>query len=153
MLSVLARFSIRIFGGRKIQWDDGLVLLSSLCLMIAFGVCHKLLNTFYLVEALNKQLTIPFREEFPHILDVAKWAFIFSSFNWTSIYLVKFTFMSFFHILTLGMSKRIMRYFWATVGILVVCYVYSVLNFAVICPHFGADVGQSALISLSRSTY
>jgi hypothetical protein len=149
ILSVLARFAIRIFGGRKIQWDDGFVLVACICLIIAFACCHKFLDALYLVGAMNQKLTIPFREDIPAILDVNKWGFIFSAFNWTSLYFVKFAFMYFFHALTLGLSVRIMRFFWITVGFLVVCWIYAVVNFAVICPHFGANAGQLALTSLS----
>jgi hypothetical protein len=136
---VLARFAIRIFGGRKIRWDDGFVLVSCLCLIVAFVCVHKLLNTFYLIEAMNQRKTIPFREDIPAILDTPKWAFIFSTFNWTSLYLVKFAFMNFFHTLTRGLSVKIMRFYWITVGFLVLCWIYAVINFVVICPHFGTD--------------
>lgn len=139
---MLARFSIRIFGGRKISWDDGLVLLSSMCLIIAFSVCHRLLSTFYLIEAMNKKVAGPFREDIPQILDVAKYAFVFAIFNWTSVYLIKFTFMYFFHVLTIGLSVRITRFYWATLGIIVICWVYTVINFPIICPYFGAEAGQ-----------
>ncbi|KAH3996200.1 hypothetical protein HBH98_116440 [Parastagonospora nodorum] len=139
ILSVLARFAIRIFGGRKIKWDDGFVLISCICLIISFACVHKLLNTFYLVEAMNQKMVIPFRDDIPAILDVPKWAFMFSVFTWTSLYFVKFAFMYFFYPLTLGLSIRTLRLFWVTVGFLVVCWVYAVVNFAVICPHFGAN--------------
>lgn len=142
---MLARFAIRIFGGRKIKWDDGFVLISCIFLIASFVCVHKLLNTFYLVEAMNQKIAIPFREDVPAILEVPKWAFMFSVFTWTSLYFVKFAFMYFFYPLTLGLSIRIMRFYWVTVGFLVVCWIYAVVNFAVICPHFGADAGQLAL--------
>jgi len=142
ILSVFVRFAIRIFGGRKIRWDDGLVLVSSLCLAVAFACVHKALNPFYLVEAINQRKTIPFREDIPAILDIPKWAFIFSIFGWNSIYLVKFAFMYFFHGLTLGLSVRVVRFFWITAGFLVIAWIYAVVNFVVICAHFGADAAK-----------
>ncbi len=148
---MLARFAIRIFGNRKVRWDDGFVLVSSICCLIAFACCHKLLNTFYLIEAMNQKTIIPFREDISAILDVSKWAFMFSTFNWTSLYLVKFAFMYFFHALTLGLSTRIIRFFWITVGFLVICWIYAIVNYVVICPHFGGNASQLALGSLWRS--
>ena len=145
------RFAIRIFGGRKIRWDDGLVLVSSLCLTVAFACVHKALNPFYLVEAINQRKTIPFREDIPAILDIPKWAFIFSIFGWNSIYLVKFAFMYFFHGLTLGLSVRVVRFFWITAGFLVIAWIYAVVNFVVICAHFGADAGQSMFCPLLKT--
>ncbi|KAI4914836.1 hypothetical protein J4E90_004870 [Alternaria incomplexa] len=100
------------------------------------------LNPFYLVEAINQRKTIPFREDVPAILDIPKWAFIFSIFGWNSIYLVKFAFMYFFHGLTLGLSVRVVRFFWITAGFLVIAWIYAVVNFVVICAHFGADAAK-----------
>jgi len=124
--------------------------VSSLCLTVAFACVHKALNPFYLVEAINQRKTIPFREDIPAILDIPKWAFIFSIFGWNSIYLVKFAFMYFFHGLTTALSIKVIRFFWITVGFLVIAWIYAVVNFVVICAHFGADAGQSMFCPLSR---
>jgi hypothetical protein len=139
ILSVIARFAIRTFSGRKIRWDDALVLLSSMMLTIAFGICHKMLGTLYLIEALFKKQIVPFREEVPKLQATLKWAIIFAVMNWTSVYLIKFTFMYFFHPLIFGLSRRIIRFYWITVGILTVCWIYTVLNPVIICSHLGAS--------------
>jgi hypothetical protein len=99
---------------------------------------------------MNQKTVMPFREDIPAILDVPKWGFIFSAFSWTSIYLVKFAFLYFFHALTLGLSIRVMRFYRITVGFIVICWVWAVVSFAVMCPHFGADAGQLALHSLTN---
>ena len=91
---------------------------------------------------MNQKQAIPFREEIPLILDLPKWAFMTSSFTWTSLYFVKFAFMYFFHALIHGRSKRVMWYFWTAVGVIVVCWLYSVVIFAIICPHFGTETGE-----------
>ncbi|XXH05028.1 hypothetical protein Hte_011452 [Hypoxylon texense] len=139
VLSVAARLGIRIFGRRNIGWDDGLVLFATMALIVAFSVCLRLLNTLYLVEAMNKKAAVPFQEEIPDILDLSKWATVFAAMNWTAVYMVKFAFMNFFHVLIKGMSPRITRFYWATVGISIICWLYTILGPIIICPHFGAS--------------
>jgi hypothetical protein len=51
----------------------------------------------------------------------------------------------------MGLSIGIVRFFWITVGFLIVCLIYAVVNFVIICPHFGANAGQVALDSFSTS--
>ncbi|RYP91330.1 hypothetical protein DL770_002564 [Monosporascus sp. CRB-9-2] len=63
-------------------------------LVAAFGVCLKILGMLYLVEAMNKEVVFPFQEDTPQILDLTKWATIFVAMNWTSVYSVKFDFLS-----------------------------------------------------------
>lgn len=58
--------------------------------------------------------------------------------------------MYFFHGLTLGLSVRVVRFFWITAGFLVIAWIYAVVNFVVICAHFGADAGQSMFCPLLR---
>ncbi|KAF2742644.1 hypothetical protein M011DRAFT_529752 [Sporormia fimetaria CBS 119925] len=142
ILSVIARFAIRLFGRRKIQLDDALVLLAAMMLAVAFAVVMKITDTMYLIEAMNKKVTIPFREEIPDVLDVIKWAFIFAAMNWTSVYLVKFAFMAFFRPLVFGSSRRLKQYYWAIIGILAVSWVYTIINPFIICPHFGIEASK-----------
>lgn len=118
------------------------MLLAGTSLVVAFGICLRLLDTLYLVEAMNKGLAIPFQEEIPQILDLIKWATIFAAMNWTSVYMVKFAFLNFFYTLIQGLPKRITRLYWATVGISIICWIYTVLDPIIICPHFGADSGK-----------
>ncbi|KAI1391050.1 uncharacterized protein F4822DRAFT_171120 [Hypoxylon trugodes] len=140
ILCVVARFGIRFFGHRKIGWDDGFVLLAAIGLAAGFGVCIKMLNVLFLVEAINKKVVaFPFQEEVPQILEVTKWSAIFAVTSWTSVYLVKFAFMNFFYALIQGMPSRITRFYWSTVGISIVCWIYTVSSFFIVCPHFGAD--------------
>ncbi|KAF1993621.1 hypothetical protein P154DRAFT_557648 [Amniculicola lignicola CBS 123094] len=142
ILSVCLRIGIRIFGGRRIRWDDILVILAAVFLTVAFGLLLKLLDTLYLIEAMNKKTAIPFREDIPNILELGKWAAVFATMNWSAVYVVKFAFMYFFHTLVVGLSKRIGRFFWTTLGILIVCWIYTVCNAFIICPHFGADAAK-----------
>ncbi|KAF2812735.1 uncharacterized protein BDZ99DRAFT_487147 [Mytilinidion resinicola] len=141
LLSVLARFAIRIFGRRQIRWDDGLVFLATIALIVAFGVCLKLLETLYLVEAINKKAAFPFREDMPKMLDLVKWLAVFAIMNWTSVYMVKFAFMYFFYTLFWGLSLKTVRIYCTSVGLLIVCWMYTVVN-PIICPHFGANAAK-----------
>lgn len=142
ILCVSVRFAIRIFGRRKIGWDDGLVLIAFMALIAAFVVCHKFVTMLYLMAALRNEAVIVFQEELLEIKDVLKWANIFGAMNFTAVYMVKFAFLNFFYPLIQGMSLRITRFYWATVGISIVCWLYTVLNVIIVCPRFGADSGQ-----------
>jgi hypothetical protein len=136
---VICRFAIRVFKRRKIRLDDGLVFAAALSLIAAYGLCLHVLPNLYLVEAINKRKIIPFREDIPRLLTILKWATIFAAMNWTSVYLVKFAFMYFFHPLIVGLSKRVTRFYWATVVLLVVFWIYTVVEPVTICPHYGAS--------------
>lgn len=142
ILAVLARFAIRVFKRRKVLLDDGFVLFATMTLIAAYGLCLHLLPNLYLVEAMNRgTIKFPFREELPGLLNTVKYATAFAAMNWTSVYMVKFAFMYFFHPLIAGLSKRVTQFFWTTVALLVVFWIYTVLNPIIICPHFGANNG------------
>jgi hypothetical protein len=143
ILAVLTRFAIRIFKRRRVRFDDGLVLIATMALIAAYGLCLNLLPRLYLVEAINKKkIPFPFLEEIPVLLSTLKWATIFAAMNWTSVYMVKFAFMYFFHPLIVGLSRRVTRFYWTTVVLLAVFWIYTVLNPVIICPHFGADIAK-----------
>ena len=142
----MARFAIRIIGHRKIKWDDGLVLLATIELIAAFGLLLKVLNSLYLVEAMNQKVAYPFREDLHSLLRLTTWAYSFSALNWTAVYTVKLTFMYFFHVLILGLSQRITRLYWTTLCIQVISWIYTVVNPFIICGHFGASACQYLVI-------
>ncbi|KAI0425061.1 hypothetical protein F5Y09DRAFT_322637 [Xylaria sp. FL1042] len=139
VLCVITRFVVRIFGRLRTRLDDGLVLLSVIALASSYAACMQELNGLYLLEAINKHLVIPLPEELPEISSIQKWSTIFAALNWTSVYLVKFTFLYFFYILVQGLGRRIKTLYWITVGLCVVFWIYTVLDPVIICPHFGAD--------------
>ncbi|KAI0377023.1 hypothetical protein F5Y04DRAFT_292257 [Hypomontagnella monticulosa] len=142
MFCVISRFIIRIFGRLRIRLDDGLVLLAAAMLAVAFAACLQELDALYVLEALNKKIIVPTADELPLISNVQKWSIIFATFNWTSVYLVKFAFLYFFHTLVQGMPRWIVRFFWMTVCLSVVFWVYTVLNPIIICPHFGNEASK-----------
>ncbi|KAJ2985974.1 hypothetical protein NUW58_g5251 [Xylaria curta] len=142
MLSVVVRLAIRIFGRVPWRLDDGLVMIAAALLASGFATCLHNLDSLYLIEALNKGVAFPFQEELPMIQNLQKWATVTASIVWTSVYVVKFAFLYFFHTLVHGMPKRITRFYWATVGLTVIFWIYTVLNSVIICPHFGADAGK-----------
>lgn len=145
ILGVLVRFVIRTSRHRGLGWDDGLVSLAAIFLIVAMGICLKLLNTLYLVEAINKGKTIPFAEELPDLLGLLKWATIWAAMNYSAVYFVKFSFLYFFRVFLKGLSERITKFYWTSFGITVICWLYTILSPIIICPHFGADSGMLSL--------
>jgi hypothetical protein len=108
---------------------------------VAFSACLKALDALYLTEAIQRGKVIPFQEEIPMLLEVTKWATIFDFTNWTSVYMVKFAFQYFFHPLISGMPRKIRTFYWATVGVITVSWLYTIMVSIIICPHFGAEAG------------
>ncbi|TRX90304.1 hypothetical protein FHL15_008849 [Xylaria flabelliformis] len=80
ILSVVVRLAIRIFGHVPWSLDDSL-------------------NSIYLLEAINKGVVFPFQEDLTNILSIQKWSTNTAFLVWTSVYLVKFAFLYFFHTL------------------------------------------------------
>ncbi|KAI8954452.1 hypothetical protein F4801DRAFT_533231 [Xylaria longipes] len=142
MVSVAVRLVIRIFGRVPWRLDDGIVVLAAALLASGFATCLHNLDSIYLVEAINKGVTIPFQEELPKILSLQKWATITAGLVWTSVYVVKFTFLYFFHTLIQGMPRRITIFFWSTVGLTIIFWIFTVLDPVIICSHFGADSAE-----------
>ncbi|KAI1175948.1 hypothetical protein F4777DRAFT_548558 [Nemania sp. FL0916] len=139
MLSVVTRLVVRILGRVPWRLDDGLVILAAALLASGYATCLHNLDSLYLIEALNKGVVFLFQEELPKILSIQKWSTISAFLIWTSVYLVKFTFLYFFHTLVQGMPRKITTFFWSTVCLTVVFWIYTVLDPIIICPHFGAD--------------
>lgn len=116
-------------------------MLAAALLASAFAICLHSLDSIYLLEASNKGVAIPFQEELPMIFSIQQSVTIIAALITTSVYVVKFTFLYFFHTLVQGMPTRITRFFWLTVGLTVIFWIYTVLGPVIICPHFGPDVG------------
>ncbi|KAI0545254.1 hypothetical protein F4679DRAFT_588663 [Xylaria curta] len=142
ILSVVVRLAIRIFGHVPWSLDDGLVVTAAALLASGFATCLRNLDNIYLIEAINKGVAFPFQEDLTNILSIQKWSTITAFLVWTSVYLVKFTFLYFFHILVWGMPRKITVLFWSTVGLCVIFWIYTILEPVIICPHFGADAGE-----------
>ncbi|KAI1123773.1 hypothetical protein F5Y10DRAFT_269780 [Nemania abortiva] len=139
VLSVVTRLVVRVFG--RVPWriDDGLVVTAAALLISGFATCLHNLDNIYLIEAINKGVVFPFQEDLPKLLSILTWSTITASIGWTSVYLVKFAFLCFFHTLIQGMPRRITVLFWSTVGLSIIFWIYTILNPIIICPHFGAD--------------
>jgi hypothetical protein len=140
IFSVVIRFFIRIFGRRNIQWDDGLVLLATITLATSHGILFHMLNSLYLQQAIRSRIIIPFREDIPRMIDLSGWMRAQTILNMTSFYLIKVSFMAFFYPLILGHSMRVKRFYWSTVGMLALSWLYTFLNPFIVCPYVGADI-------------
>ncbi|KAI1165530.1 hypothetical protein F5B18DRAFT_649488 [Nemania serpens] len=142
ILSVVVRLVARIFAHVPWRLDDGLVITAAALLASGFATCLHNLDNIYLLEAINKDVVFPFQEDVSNILSILKWSTITTFLVTTSLYLVKFTFLCIFHTLVQGMPRRITRFFWLTVGLSVIFWIYTILGPVIICPHFGADAAE-----------
>ncbi|GAW20773.1 hypothetical protein ANO14919_102840 [Xylariales sp. No.14919] len=111
----------------------------TLALASSYATCLHNLGALYLVEAVNEGVTLPFLEELPRIIEIPKWSATTSALDWTSVYLVKMTFLYFFHTLVQGLPRRIIIFYWAAVAFSFVFWIYSTFTSIIVCPHFGAD--------------
>ncbi|KAI0857390.1 hypothetical protein F4860DRAFT_517974 [Xylaria cubensis] len=142
ILSVVVRLAIRIFGHVPWSLDDGLVVTAAALLASGFAACLHNLNSIYLLEAINKGIVFPFQEDLTNTLSIQKWSTITAFLVWTSVYLVKFTFLYFFHTLVWGMPRGITILYWSTVGLSITFWILTILRPVIICPHFGADAAK-----------
>jgi hypothetical protein len=126
----------------SLRWDDILVFTATILHSIGFGVTIKVLRALYLVEAFNKRLVLPQGFELLDVLDVMKWATVFGTMNWSAIYMVKFAFFYFFHVLIVDMPRHITCYYWISVIFTIVCWIFALLSPFIVCHHFGSDAVQ-----------
>ena len=127
---------------RRFYIDDILVLISVLSLAAATGVLYHYIDLLYLIEAGNTENIIPTTAEIMPMLGFMKWNDIYCALVWTSIFAIKFAFLSFFYPLLLSMSKRINVYYWFVLGFNILCWMFLPTESFIICPHFGLDALQ-----------
>jgi len=79
----------------------------------------------------------------------AKFNWVYLILSWTTIFAVKFGFLSFFRQLVIGLPE-IYRYWRGVVAVTAVVYAFSLVDGVIACPHDGLTARASAKLRLLR---
>ena len=131
---------------KRLGLDDWLLVLACICLTAATGLLLYAIPTVYLIEATSLDPLGLFGNGGSGIDDInellikinffAKFNWIYLILSWTTIFAVKFGFLSFFKQLVRGLPY-IYRYWKVVVAVTAVVYGFSLVDGVIACPHDG----------------
>lgn len=154
----LARIAVRLHLNRdlplrkKLQLDDWLLLFGCASLTAGTILLLYAMPTVYLIEATSFNPTRLFGGGGAGISDLntllrkikffARFNWVYLILSWTTIFAVKFGFLSFFRSLVLRLPG-IHQYWKVVVAVTVIVYIFSLIDGVIACPHDGLTACMS----------
>lgn len=142
----LARIFARLHLTKRLYLDDWLLLFACFCLTAATILLFYGLPTVYLIEATSLNPIGLFGGGGSGITDLAvllqkinffaRFNWVYLILSWTTIFAVKFGFLSFFRNLVLRLPG-IHQYWRVVVAVTAVVYLFSLVDGIIACPHDG----------------
>ena len=137
LLSVCARFYIRLRVQKQAGIDDAFLLIGTSCLIAAMALLFLFINQMYRAEALlfgvaDIQLTPSFIEDSLWYHKISAAALILA---WCSLMSVKFCFLVLFRKLV-DRIRPMVRYWWFATIFNIAVAVYGVAVYIAACPYF-----------------
>ena len=137
LVSVFARFYIRLRVQKQAGIDDAFLLLGTGCLIVAIVLLFLFINKMYMAEALL--FGVPDVEVTPTFVDDALWYHKISAVGlimaWCSLMSVKFCFLVLFGKLVDRIRPMVRHWWFATIFNIIVS-VYGVAVYIAACPYF-----------------
>ena len=139
---------IRTSSRGKLQLDDGLLVFAVVCLTFSTAIMIKVAPNYYLVQALIRgdpdaeAIAMPQLEKLSQHYN---WTFANIVLSWTAVFGVKASYFALFYPMMTVMSKRVIWFFWAAVGLSTVSW--FVLAFGsnfILCKELGTAAGMSS---------
>jgi hypothetical protein len=117
--------------------------VGALFLIGATVVLYHMTNWLYMIEAVNLDAKVVFTiSELMPLLDFIMWIDIYLAFAWSATFIIKFSFLSFFHTLIRNVSVRLTRYFWSVVIFTGLTWAFLIAEPFILCPYFGAEASK-----------
>jgi hypothetical protein len=135
VLATTARLCLRLRTNRRLEIDDGFLVLALCCSLAAWAFVWQMRDLIYL----QMELALGMKEV--ELADINNMLLYFKQYNasmvltWTAIYSVKLSFMFFFRKLISGL-RSLEVYWWAIVGVLIPTAVFSAFFSFWICTDF-----------------
>ena len=137
LLSVIARFYIRLRIQRQFSTDDGFLLFGAGCLVAAIVLLFLFADTMYMAEAILSGL--PNAVISPNLIQDAMWfhkiIIIALILTWWSLMAVKICFLFLFKKMVERM-KPMLVYWWIVTIFNILMAVYGSGAYVAACPHF-----------------
>ena len=135
---------MRIRVRRRLFLDDAFLAFALACLCGITGILWPIARIASMVKSSEgKPVT---QTSLGNVSELLKMLNIFSAFNplaWTTIFFVKFSFLSLFRLLIRNVSKYLTRFYWVIVGITVASWIYCICGNLIFCHSFALSLSES----------
>lgn len=143
ILAMLFRTSTRLYFRRRLQLDDALLLFGTACLIASTVILYRGTHAVFLVQALSMGPTVQIKGpimDFDTVNDQVtlfqKTTWIFVPLAFTTIFAVKFGFLSFFRHLV-DHLPRLHMYWRCVVVFTAAVYVFAIIDVFLACSRLG----------------
>lgn len=146
LLALLGRILIRLTSRGKLQLDDFLLLFAVVCLSSSTAIMFKVAPNYYLTQALIRGDEDAIAIAGPRLKTLAQhynWTVANIILSWTAVFGVKASYFALFYPMMSVMSRRVVWFFWASVGLSAVAW--FVLAFGsnfILCKELGTAAGK-----------
>jgi heme/copper-type cytochrome/quinol oxidase subunit 2 len=138
VLSVAARFYVRLGVQKQITIDDGFLIVALCCLISAMSIMYSVtIDRMYLAEAVAVGLPgVDLPPDFlQQAFDFQKWVTITLTLLWCAVMAVKFSFLFFFRKL-IDRIRPLIIYWWVVTVFNVAVLGYGSTVYYLACPHY-----------------
>ena len=148
ILTVVARFLIRVLVQRQISADDGFILLGTCFLIAAFTTAYFSIDNMYMVDAVRFGAVAP---EPPSDIIEREYSFhtmasVCLICSWMTVVSIKLSFLALFKTL-IDLLPRLIMYWRVTLIFNLAVSVYGFVRNIIACPYFDRHgIGESLVI-------
>ncbi|KAL3478466.1 hypothetical protein BJX99DRAFT_245448 [Aspergillus californicus] len=126
-LVFFGRILIRLLTRKRLFLDDAFLILSFLCLCAGTVILILRNDREYLVFALLREDPRAYSVALVNMGQVyaeSKWHLAYMTVLWTSVFAVKWCYLAFFRPLLQNMSRYLVWYYWATIGLSIASWIF-----------------------------
>lgn len=148
VLASTARLLFRYRGEHKFYMDDWFVLFATVCLIAETGLLYSFVDMLYFIEAAMTEVTVIAHiarnpELTAELLNMGPSTLVaYVTLGWTSIFVIKLSFLALFHRLLRNVSRKLTAYFWCTVVATSLSGVVVIIESFIVCPQIGSNSAQ-----------
>ncbi|PVI05709.1 hypothetical protein DM02DRAFT_668070 [Periconia macrospinosa] len=157
ILASAARLFVRYLRERTFLLEEYLILLATICFVVEAGLTYSFIPSIYLIDATTFQRPVlkhiaqsadgtsgrDLQERFMSIGAGTVNAYFL--FGWLAIFSIKASFLSLFYRMLRNVNKKLMTWFWTTVGFTIISAGAVLLESFQLCSHFGEGPVQCFL--------
>jgi hypothetical protein len=126
---------------RRLFLDDAFLLFAVACLIASSVVMFREVYYFYLeVAVLRGDLMASLLAyiNMDKLLQVHSYHFAYLMLLWSTVFSIKWTYLAFFHPLLRAMDRKIIWFYWGSVGFSIISWAFmAVPGQLITCPYFG----------------
>ncbi|MCJ1362616.1 hypothetical protein MMC16_001721 [Acarospora aff. strigata] len=146
ILSVVVRIAIRLQSQKRLQLDDYLLIFAFICLTAATVLLYIGTSVIYFIEevtlnGIGATQAVGMAVFLQRLVYYQKINWAYLALSWTTIFFVKFAFLSFFRPLVDRLPS--MHMYWRiVVGFTALVFAFAVCDAFIVCPQLGLEALQ-----------